>query len=388
MQQSPDLPPPGPDALAHSEALVALLADRIAQAGGWIGFGEYMELALYAPGLGYYSGGTNKFGADGDFVTAPELGSLFAEVVAHRVGEVLDRLSGGVVLEVGGGSGALAADLLAALSTRAPERYLMLETSADLRERQRRLLLERVPNLADRVEWLDRLPEHPVRGVILANEVLDALPVERFWIRQRQVWNLGVAMRSGRPVTEARAAAPALATAVERLQSRLGAPLPEGYAGEIGLGHASWVRTMLALVAAGAVFLFDYGGSRREIYHPDRSRGTLACHYRHRLLDDPFLWPGLVDITAWVDFSAVAEAAAEAQARLAGYGTQAHFLLAGDVLGRLEAGTPAVRAMRAAEARRLLLPGEMGERFKAIVFATEASLPAAPLFARDLSSML
>ncbi len=388
MHTGSGLPAPDVDALAHSERVRTLVGQRIDAAGGFLPFADYMDCVLYAPGLGYYSGGSQKFGAAGDFVTAPELGSLFARGLARTVAAVLDDLRGGSVLEVGGGSGILAADLLTALRPAPPERYLLLEISADLRERQRETLARLVPDLLPRVTWLDRLPAEPIRGVVLANEVLDALPVERFRAGQPSPVQFGVT-RAGRQFLWAGRAAPApLEGAVAALGDLLAEPLAEGYTSELCLKLPAWLATLGAALGRGLILLTDYGGTRREIYHRERAGGTLACHYRHRRHTDPFLYPGLQDITAWVDFSATAAAGRAAGLTVAGYGTQAHYLLASGVLEELD-GSGAGRAGAAAaqEAARLLLPGEMGERFKVLAL-TRGWEPCMPLLFRDLQGWL
>jgi SAM-dependent MidA family methyltransferase len=370
-----------------------MLLDRIAAAGGFLGFADYMAAALYTPGLGYYSAGARKFGGDGDFVTAPELGAVFARCLARVAGHVLDELGGGVILEIGGGSGVLAADMLAHLRQAPPDRYLILEVSADLRARQRETIAAHVPDLLSRVEWLDALPAEPLPGLILANEVLDALPVERFRIRAGSVLQLGVTTppdgTAGFAWAE-RPAPPALATAVRDLENRLGVPLPEGYTSEISLRQADVLGGWLAALHRGLALFVDYGGSRREVYHPDRRDGTLACHYRHHRHDDPFLLPGLQDITAWVDFSAAAAAGVAAGCVVAAYATQAHALLASGVLTDLAAaGTPTAqdRLREVQQVKHLLLPGEMGERFKVLALARDFA-PGISLTVRDLRDRL
>ncbi len=389
MPGASDLPAPSAAALAHSERVRLAVLDRIAADGGFLSFADYMALVLYAPGLGYYSAGARKFGADGDFITAPELGPLFAQCLARLVGAALAELGGGVLLEVGGGSGALAADLLAALRDRPPEHYFLLEVSADLRERQAATLANRVPDLAGRVSWLDGLPESPVRGVVLANEVLDALPVERFRLRDGAVLQLGVTASGDGLRWSERVAPEPLRAAVVALQSRLESPLPDGYTAEICLQAGGWLQSLLGAVHSGLVLFIDYGGTRREIYHPERSMGTLACHYRHRMHTDPFLHPGLQDLTAWVDFSAVADVAVRSGMDVAAYGTQAHALLATGVLEEFASAVPAgVDQWRERQAlQRLLMPGEMGERFKMLAL-TRNYTPGFPLTLRDLQSRL
>ncbi len=277
--QSLPLPPLSADETAHTAAVTACIVRDIAAAGGWIPFSRYMDLALYAPGLGYYSAGAQKFGRSGDFITAPELTPVFAGCLATQVAEVLDGLDGGEVLEFGAGSGMLAADLLAVLAARGtlPRRYGILEVSAELRERQRRLLAERVPQLGDRIEWLDSLPAGPWQGVVLANEVVDALPVDRFRIAAAGVLDIGVSVADDRLVWCERPAKDGTLEALRRIERDLPQPLAERFTGELRIRDRAWLLGIAAPLAKGAVLLVDYGLPRRQFYHPDRSEGTLRC---------------------------------------------------------------------------------------------------------------
>ena len=351
----------------------ARIAQAIEAAGGALPFDRYMELALYGPGIGYYVNGAHKFGAGGDFVTAPELSPLFGQCLAEQLAEVLPAC-GNQVMEFGAGSGALAADILAHLERieRLPERYLVMELSAELRLRQQALLAERVPHLLSRVEWLERLPMGGWQGVVVANELLDAMPVSRFrrashgWEEQR--------VRNGEDGFEIRwdvPCTPALVAALEGIQRRLG-PFADGYCSEVNLRLSPWMRALAGMLERGLVLLIDYGYSEREYYHPERDGGTLMCHFRHRAHEDPLLLPGLQDITASVDFSAVAEAGTAAGLELAGYATQAQFLLGCGLDRLLEAADtadPEDRIDRLQAAKQLVLPSAMGERFKVIGFS-------------------
>jgi len=385
-----DLPAPGPDARAHAARVAGFLAGRVRAAGGWLGFDSFMELALYAPGLGYYSAGAAKLGPEGDFVTAPEVSPLFARCIARAIAPVLAAAPDATVLEPGGGTGALAAELLPALARLgvAP-RYLMLEVSADLRERQRALLAARAPEHLGRVGWLEALPERPFHGIVLANEVLDALPVSRFRVAPggTPVEELGVALDGDAFTWAPRPARPALAAAVARIGADLGSALPAGFVSEASLRLPGWIAALAATLESGALLFLDYGGARREVYHAERGAGTLLCHYRHRAHDDPFRFPGLQDITAWVDFTAVADAAVAAGLEVAGYATQAHFLLDAGIEAELAAVGEAGRLRASQEAQRLLLPGEMGERFKAIAL-TRGGAPVGGFGFRDLRHLL
>jgi SAM-dependent MidA family methyltransferase len=356
-----------PEEEAHSRAVAALIRERIRAAGGWISFERFMELALYAPGLGYYSAGSVKIGAGGDFVTAPEVSDLFSRCVARQCAQVLRH--GGEILELGAGTGRMAATLLETLAMEGalPERYAILEVSADLAERQRARLARLAPELRRRVVWLERLPEQPLRGVILANEVLDALPCRRFVLRAGRVRELGVASDSAAARIIEREGEPdeALRDAVAALLQELPQPLSDGYSSELCLRASPWIGGVGACLERGAILLFDYGLPRSHYYHPQRTSGTLRCHFKQRAHDDPTLNIGVQDITAWVDFTRVAEAALDGGLEVSGFATQTAFLLAlgieQDVAG---VSDPLEQARLAGEARRLLLPGEMGEAFK------------------------
>ena len=378
-----DWPEPPPEARARSGALLAELRAEAVRAGGAISFRRFMEAALYAPGLGYYSGGAAKLGPAGDFVTAPELSPLFGRCIARQALAVLEAIGGGAVLELGGGSGALAEAALAEMDEAGTAtRWLMLEPSPELRQRQQQ-------RLGPRAEWVDALPRD-FRGVILANEVADALPVERFTRRDGELRRLGVSFdATGAPAWALLPPTPELAAAVAGLEAERGGPFPEGYVSEFSPLLRPWVRSLADSLAAGLVLLIDYGLPRRELYAPERSAGTLRCHYRHRAHDDPFAWPGLQDITAWVDFTAVAEAGLEGGLTLEGYTTQAAFLAGNGLEDMLQdpAGG-AAGIMRAQQARRLLLPGEMGEAFRVIGLSRELG-PALQGFALlDLATRL
>jgi SAM-dependent MidA family methyltransferase len=383
------LPVPEAEAQAHSERLITLLRDEITAAGGRISFARYMELALFAPGLGYYSAGSRKFGAEGDFVTAPEISGLFSRALARQVAEVLQMLGGGEVLEVGGGSGVMAADMLAELATldRLPERYCILELSAELRARQRDTIAARVPQLLDRVQWLDALPEAGLRGVVVANELLDALPVHAFEVTVQGVRERFVAWDGER--FQWQLDAPETPQLAQRLAT-LAAELPVGYQSEINLDAEGWVASIAERLAAGVVLLLDYGFPRHEYYHPQRGGGTLMCHYRHRAHDDPFVYPGLQDITAHVDFTAIAEAAVEAGLDVRGYNTQGFFLLANGLteLAEQEDVDQTQRLRLAQQVRTLTMPGEMGELFKVLALSRHYDAPLRGFALQDLRHRL
>ncbi|MGA9852816.1 MAG: class I SAM-dependent methyltransferase [Gammaproteobacteria bacterium] len=382
-QSVEELPEPSSDALAHSERLSARIHAEIVAQDGAIGFERYMELALYAPGLGYYSAGARKFGAAGDFVTAPELSPLFARCLALQCADLLAALGGGDILELGAGSGRMAADMLAELQRldALPDHYLILEVSAELRERQRQTLEERTPVQLEKVRWLDTLP--PVfSGMIIGNEVLDALPASRFRRSTQGFEEFSVAVEDNRFAWHLRPANAELQSTLAGLETTLPEPLANDYRSEICLRLPAFLCSLSDALTRGALLFVDYGYTRAAYYHPDRRMGTLMCHYRQRAHEDPFLFPGLQDITAHVDFTAVAEAGTAAGLELAGYTTQAHFLLA---LGIAE---QAADWKAAREVKLLTLPEEMGERFKAIAFLKGLDLPLRGFSLRDLSHTL
>ena len=334
--------------------MLSRLRDEIRRGGGWISFARYMELVLYEPGWGYYAGGARKFGAQGDFVTAPELGSLFGRTLARQIRDISRE-----ILELGAGSGALAEVLLG----QDDFDYTILETSAELRQRQH-------ARLGERVKWVDRLPER-IHGVVLANEVADALPVHAVAWRDEGIMERGVTFThrlewAERPATG------------ELLQAAQLVDVPAPYESEIGLYARGWMRTLAERLDQGVILVIDYGFPCREYYHPQRAMGTLMCHYRHQAHADPFAHPGEQDVTAHVDFTALAEAATEGGLEVLGYGTQAQFLVncgITEVLGEANLASALHYAPLAAEAHKLLSPAEMGELFKVLAVGKGATRP-------------
>ena len=372
------LPEPSADERAHSDRLLRQLREQIA-AHGPMPFSQFMERSLYAPGLGYYSAGKTKFGEAGDFVTAPELGGLFARCVVNVLGPVLDTLGGEAdFLELGGGSGAFAEAALKAFAEAGslPRRYLILEPSADLRERQRERLAAALPAELDaRVGWLDAPPDHGWRGVLFANEVIDALPATRIAMKGGEVFEEYVALDGeGRLMRVDRPADALVAGAVRHVERDLGADFPDGYRTEILPQLPYWLQAVAGTLEAGAMLFVDYGYVRREFYQPGRRDGTLMAHYRHHAHADPLWLPGLNDLTASVDFTALAEAGNSAGFGVAAYLPQAQFLIASGLQEAFEsahaqAADEAARYRLAQEVKRLTLPDRMGERFQAMLFA-------------------
>jgi SAM-dependent MidA family methyltransferase len=372
--------------LQHSARLIEFIRQDIAAKGGWISFARYMELALYAPGLGYYTAGAHKFGEAGDFITAPELSPLFGRTLARQAAEIMSH-SAPHILELGAGSGKLAADMLAELEHLGslPDSYAILEVSADLRARQQALLCERLPHLKDRVQWLDELPE-TFSGAIIANEVLDALPVHLVRWRDSALTERGVADSANGfiwqeyPIGDA-----ALLQAAQQTR------VPDDYVSEICLAARGLITSLAQRLQQGALLFIDYGFGAREFYHPQRSEGTLMCHYRHHAHDDPFYLPGLQDITAHVNFTDIAECGIDAGLELLGYTSQAYFLINNGLADLMNEVSPEnVRAYLplSAQMQKLTSPAEMGDLFKAIALGKGMEAPLRGFVSGDRSRML
>lgn len=379
---------PALDAAAqqHCEKLLAHIQQRIQQQNGWISFAEYMQMALYTPHLGYYSGDANKFGRGGDFVTAPEISPLFAQALANQVAQVLDQVSGDV-LELGAGTGKLAAGLLLRLDElgQLPQHYYILEVSANLRQRQQEYLQSVLPaDLFSRVQWLDTLPE-TFAGVVVGNEVLDAIPVHVLEWRAGQWWERGVGFDQQlvwqtRPLQDLSLSA--------HIDTRL---LPEGYITEVCPAAQGLIASLANMLTRGLVLMPDYGFAASEYYHPQRIQGTLMCHYQHYAHDDPFIYPGLQDITAHVDFTAMAEAALAHGLDCAGYTNQAQFLINCGILQLLQQVPPEESARylpMVAAVQKLLSPAEMGELFKVLALSKGLTLPLVGFLQGDKRHLL
>ena len=367
-EKPPALPELDEQSAMHSARVRAHIAAKIDAAGGQISFAEFMHEALYAEGLGYYNAGATKFGADGDFITAPEVSSVFGRVLARQCAEVLAHVENGEVLELGAGSGKLAVDMLLALEEldALPVQYNILEVSPDLKDRQEKLLRARAPHLVSRVQWLSALPVN-FDGVMIANEVLDALPAERFVRRESGVFQSCVSMQGEDFVWSEVGAADRLASAVNRIEVESGQALEDGYTSEVSLAVAHWVAELGESLRHGAVFLFDYGVSQREYYAADRTDGWVRCHFRHYAHNDPLIHPGIQDLTVWVDFSSVAGAAVESGLDILGYQTQSQFLMGGGLeieMQGFEKLSTIEQLELSGQIKTLTLPGEMGENFK------------------------
>jgi len=379
-------PSPSPEALTHSELLTGLIRREIVAQNGWIPFTRYMEMALYTPGLGYYSAGSRKFGETGDFITSPELSQLFGRTLARQVAEIMSY-SAPHVLELGAGSGKLAVDLLAELEKlgNLPDSYSILEISADLRARQQALIRKRHPQLLDRVKYLDVLPEM-FSGAIIANEVLDALPVHLVHWRKSNISERGVALMDNNFVWQERQISDAAL-----LQAAQNISVPDDYISEVCHSARGLINSLAQRLEQGTMLFIDYGFGAREYYHPQRSSGTLMCHYRHQVHDDPFLLPGLQDITAHVNFTDITECGIDAGLELTGYTSQAHFLINCGIIDLLNDTSP--ENLRdylplSAQLQKLTSPAEMGELFKVIALGKKMTEPLFGFARGDLARSL
>lgn len=375
MRFTDTLPIPSEAALAHSAQLVEVLHHKIQAQGGAISFYEFMQTALYEPHLGYYVAGLRKIGAEGDFVTAPEISSLFSHSLANQCAQLLTALPNSSILELGAGSGRMAAQILLRLEQLAclPESYFILDLSPDLQARQRETLEADAPHLLSKVRWLNHLPTAPFQGVILANEVLDAMPIELFTVTDK-----GIAAMQVVSNPEGFSLATGASLQAAWIENLLASDLVLPYTSEFNPALAPWIHSLADCLVAGALLLIDYGYERADYYQPERSQGTLLCHYQHRVHANPLIYPGLQDITASVDFTAVAEAGLEAGLELGGYTTQAAFLIncgLEDLFIEALQAEPQASYRLAQQIRTLSLPAEMGERFKVMALTKGFTTP-------------
>jgi len=386
-KQTDPLPEPSEEIKAHSKLVKQLIQKAIKAQGGKISFADYMNLALYAPGLGYYSAGLKKFGRQGDFITAPEISPLFSQCLALQCIEIMQQTQQKVILEVGAGSGIMAIELVSELEKRAnlPEQYLILELSAELRDRQKKAIKARLPHLYKYFVWLDRLPESPFSGIILGNELLDAMPVHLLKIEQKALFERYIALDNKgdfiwqddlpeNPRLEKMAdSIRSIHSSLQHLNDKPG----KAYITEVNCQAIDWIKSIAEILKEGAILLIDYGYSAQEYYHPQRSMGTLMCHYQHHRHDDPFYLPGIQDITAHIDFSSIARAAKESGLNVCGFTTQAHFLMAGGLVELTKDCDPDDTITfyeTARQIKMLTLPEEMGELFKVILLSTDKKL--------------
>ena len=390
-RDSKNLPQPSDLAQQHSESLISLIKSEIEQKGGAISFQRYMELALYAPALGYYAAGSAKLGEEGDFITAPEISPLFSQALANAILPALD--SDQIILEVGAGRGRMAADILIYLKqqNKLPKEYWILELSADLRERQKVTIEATAPDLINKVKWLDVLPEQ-FSGVVLANELLDAIPVQLFQKKENDINEINVVWLNDKFSFQLKSSFDErLVHRVKNIETELEREFDSGYVSEINFAAEDWIKSIAESLQQGIIILIDYGFPRHEYYHAQRNQGTLMCHYRHRTHPDVFVYPGLQDITAHVDFTAMADAALESDMKVIGYTNQASFLMGAGLLelAALNDESDVQQQMEmASQIKKLTLPHEMGELFKVIGFSKNCDITLPAFEFRDLREHL
>jgi len=388
-----ELKEPDASASANSQRLCKLIRDEILRNQGKLGFNRFMELALYEPGLGYYSAGAYKFGEPGDFVTAPEISPLFSRCVARQCCQVLGILGQGDILEVGAGSGAMACDILIELDQLGvlPEHYFILDISADLRKRQHTLIQQRIPHLMNHIHWLDQLPEEGFKGVVLANEVLDAMPVHRVQISKDKEQEFFIkTINDSFEWCLDELSDEQLLQRIIIIRQKLGQDINNiGYSTEINLAAESWIRSIADIMSRGLVLIIDYGFPGREYYHPERRDGTLMCHYHHQAHDNPLVLIGLQDITSHIDFTAIAEAGHNTGLAVSGYTNQSHFLLSCGLMELANITLDAsgelslAKIKQAQEIKKLTLPHEMGELFKVLALTRGIDAPMLGFVLKD-----
>ncbi len=386
-QSSPinELPQPDPASEQHMEAVQQHIIQEIDRCGGRIPFSRFMELALYAPGLGYYSAGNQKFGEAGDFVTAPEISPLFSRTLARQVAQILDAINGGTIIEFGAGQGTMAADMMAELERidSLPECYQILEVSADLRQRQQQTIRQKTPHLFDRFQWLEQMPEKGFRGVVVANELLDAMPVTRFVVDNGNALEIFITWNGESFETTADQF---ISENCEKRAQQLVRQfqLYDGYSSEINLHAENWISSVGEFIDQGAAIIIDYGFPEHEYYHPQRNSGTIMCHYRHRSHPNPLIFPGIQDITAHVDFTAMATAAVKVGMAVRGYTSQVAFLMGAGITSLIPEAENEMDSMAMNQAMmKLTSPSEMGALFKVLILGKGVNAPLIGTSLRD-----
>jgi len=386
-----DLPTPDDASLNHSSIVLEELTKKINTNEGWINFADFMQFILYEPGLGYYSSGTRKLGAGGDFTTAPEISNFFGACLANCMIKILHGCPKQMILEIGAGSGQLAFDILTRLDNRGfvLDQYYILELSADLKERQQRLLSKLPNNLLKKVIWLDALPENFITGVILGNEVLDAMPCRRFRIHDEDVYEIGISCNDQRLIEQDKLADEGIKNLVHKIEKELNRKFANGFISEIRPDYKYWFNALSSSLVFGAILFIDYGCSRGEYYSADRSTGTLVCHYKNTAHYDPLFLPGLQDLSAWVDFSLVADVGLEHGFEINSYTSHRDFLMAAGILELVDQISDQNQRFKINHAvKQLLLPSEMGDTFKFMLLSKSCMIEESFMETRDFRYLL
>ena len=386
-----DLPTPDDASLNHSSIVLEELTKKIKSNEGWINFSDFMQFILYEPGLGYYSSGTRKLGVGGDFITAPEVSNLFGRCLANCIIKILQSCPKQMILEIGGGSGQLAFDILTQLDNRGfvPDQYYILEISADFKDRQQKLLQKLPSNLLEKVIWLDSLPKNLITGVILGNEVLDAMPCRRFRIQDEDVYEIGISCANQRLIEQDKLADEVIKKSVHKIEKELNRNFANGFVSEIRPDYRNWFSTISSSLVSGAMVFIDYGCSRGEYYSADRSTGTLVCHYQNTAHYDPLFLPGMQDLSAWVDFSLVANDGLEHGFKVETYTSHRDFLLSTGILDLVDQISDQNQRFKINHAmKQLLLPSQMGDTYKFMLLTKNCMIEESFMEARDFRYLL
>ena len=362
---------------SHSELVMENLAKEIKANQGWISFEDFFEFVMYKPGLGYYSAGAKKLGSSGDFTTSPEISRLFGKTVSNQVLALLNNFASPSIIEIGAGSGRLAYDIITNLinSKMDFDKYYILEVSADFRERQRQELSLLPDETFEKVIWLDSILEAPVEGIVIGNEVIDALPFKRFTVVDHKIQEIGVSIKNGQLTESTRDADKTLAEEVRLIEKALNRDFEQNYTSEIRLNIGQWLKGISSMLKSGALLFIDYGYSRQEYYAADRKNGSMICHYRNTAHENPFLNLGVQDISASVEFTLLAEKALEEQLEVGLFTSQSDFLINGNILGELDKiEDDTLRMELTQEIKQLLMPSQMGQTFKCMMLYKNISL--------------
>jgi len=386
-----ELPTPDDASLNHSSVVLDELAKNINKNKGWINFADFMQFILYKPGLGYYSSGTTKLGAGGDFTTAPEISDLFGACLADYMIKIVHSYPKLMILEIGAGSGQLAFDILTRLDKQGfvTDQYYILEISADLKEKQQRLLEKLPKNLLKKVTWLDALPENFITGVIISNEVLDAMPCRRFSIQNENIYEIGISCNKQRLIEQEKLAGEDIKDSVHKIERELNRKFANGFVSEIRPDYKNWFAALSSSLASGVIMFIDYGCSRKEYYSTDRSTGTLVCHYQNIAHYDPLFLPGLQDLSAWVDFSLVANVGLENGFKVETYTSHRDFLLSAGILELVDKISDQNKRFEINQAvKQLLLPSQMGDTFKFMLLSKDCMIEESFMEAKDFRYLL
>ena len=356
--------------LDHSLLVREQLIQHINTRDGWISFEEFVDFVMYKPGLGYYSAGAEKIGHSGDFTTAPEISKLFGMALANQMTPILDHYQSPSIIEIGAGTGKLAFDIMTQLNDYQVnfDRYYILELSADLKQRQQSMLSHLPTKTLNKIVWLDSIPMDSIDGVIIANEVIDALPFTRFKTQNGQVYELGISVEDNQLIEQPRLADEMLSNTVDSIAKEIGMTFQDGYTSEIRINFGSWFRTIESMLSSGSIFFVDYGYARQEYYDEERTNGSMICHYRNVAHEDPLSNLGIQDISASVDFSQLADVALQRNIEVGFFTSQSDFLINAEILGVIESVIDEGLKMRLTqEVKQLLLPNQMGEVFKCML---------------------